>query len=204
VTSIAKLIAFLIFALICLLIARSRDEGKRRRLVLLLIAYFVLAQLELGFTQADAWPFSPYRMMHGIARLDVDLWRVGFFGVDSQGREWRVDPFAWEGVPDWYLQFYFMTKYKQQDDASRRIALAHLYKLAERYRAEIVERGSLPPASSLGIAGAPQMWIFRREPAVPHERYRAFRVYREDWLTQEKLADPRRQTRQLLGEYRPQ
>lgn len=198
--ALAKLAAFGVFVLLCALIATARDRNRRRRLIFLLIGFFVAIQLEMGLTQHDAWPFTPYRLMHGIADLSVECWRVGFFGVDANGREWRVDIWAWRPMPDWNLQFFFTARFKNLSKPDKEQALRHLAALAERDRAATVSRGAPRPPSPLGPLTAPQVWMFPRSKDVPATPYRSFRVYDEVWLSKDKLAG-RADKRTLLGEY---
>jgi hypothetical protein len=198
--SLARLAAFIIFGLLCVAVARAQQWETRRRRVLALFAYVVLIQLVIGISQKDSWPFTPYRMMHGIANLDVDLWRVSFYGVDDSGREWRVDPYAWEAIPDWHLQLWVVTAFKKLPPEQKQQTVEILFAQAERYRAATISRGRLPYPSFLGPFSAAQLWMFDREAAVSPNPYRGFRIYREDWTGRSRMAKPPVDKRVLIAE----
>jgi hypothetical protein len=168
--------AFLLFAGLCIAIAIARAEETRRKRIVMLAAYVVAIHLIIGISQKDAWPFANYRLMHGLAPADAELWRYGFYGVDAQGREWRIDPYAWRSMSDWHLQNWFLGGYSRLPAEQKPEAMAWLYKLAEAQRVRLAQGGT--NISPLGPLSARQLWLFPRELSVPHEPYRAIRVYR--------------------------
>lgn len=191
-------------ALLVYLVARIRWERspeRRKRRVLLLLLYICAAHLAIIVMQRDNWPISNYRLLHGRARLETgQLFRIGFFGVDKQGREWRIDPYAWRGISDWHLQYWFEVHFAALNQEERKQVVRWLYGLAEGQRGELA-RGKTSP-SILGPLTAPQWWMFPRELAVPAEPYVALRVYKDTWYPGPVLIDSSRITRKLVDEWR--
>jgi hypothetical protein len=179
----------------------TRSAVWRRRFVLFLASYLVLAHLVIGISQKDAWPITTYCLLHGKADLrGGELFRFGFFGVDSHGREWRIDPYAWRAMGDWHLQYWFFINDKKLSAAERQTSLAWLYTLAERQRQRLA-RGEAA-ISWLGPISAPQWNLIPRELAVPAEPYRAFRVYKDTWYPADVLTGEKNYKRKLVGEWR--
>ncbi len=173
----------------------------RRRFIVLLTAYVIVTHLIIGVTQKDAWPITNYCLMHGRADLrHAELYRYGFFGVDKDGREWRIDPYAWHSMSDWHLQLWFYIHFAKLSPPDQQQALGWLYGLAEEQRAQLA-RGD-PSISWLGPVSAPQWWMFPRELAVPPEPYRALRVYKDTWFPATIIFDRKPVTRKPVGEWR--
>ena len=159
---LAYAFTFVVLLLLCASIRFAKSPAARRRRILLLAGYLVLGHLAVGVTQKDAWPITNYCLMHGPADLHkAELFRYGFFGVDAAGREWRIDPYAWRSASDWDLQYWFEVVFKKQlSPAEKDEALAWLYQLAERQRAQLA-RGNTS-ISPLGPLSAPEWWMFPR------------------------------------------
>lgn len=201
-TAVIKFAGLAVLLIACAAIAREKKWEARRRLIVLLTVYISVAHLVVGFRQIEAWPFAPYRLLHGIAQLDAENWRISFYGVDRSGREWRIDPYAWKSIPDWHLQWWFMRRWENLSEPAKLDALQFLFTRAEANRQEIRQHGGLPRHSILGPLAAPQWWMFPREPAAPAEPYRQFRVYKEVWTGEGRIKDLSSGRRTLLGEWR--
>ncbi len=201
VVSLVQLAAFLVFVVLCAAIPSARERTQRRRRIVALAAYLVVTNLAIGITQKDAWPLTNYRLMHGLVNPMSEEWRVGFFGVDRSGREWRIDPHTWRAISDWHLQFWVLKQFENSSPAEREEVLRHLLWLAEKDRAFVTARGRLPNHSLLGPLAAPQWWLWNREPRVPREPYAKIRLYKEIWTFEDKLATGRNRERKLLGEW---
>ena len=88
-TALIKFAGLAILLIACAALGREKQWQARRRLIVLLTVYISVAHLVVGFRQIEAWPFAPYRLLHGIGRLDAENWRISYYGVDGRGREWR-------------------------------------------------------------------------------------------------------------------
>src|SRR6267378_1502877 len=100
IVSLGQVAAFLVFVALCAAIPRAVNWTQKRRRILALAAYIAIIHLAIGISQKDAWPLTNYRLMHGMVNLGSEEWRVGIFGIDGSGREWRVDPYAWRSISD--------------------------------------------------------------------------------------------------------
>lgn len=201
--------AFALLIVLCIRIALAQPFAVRRKRVLQLALYLVVAHLAVGVTVKDAWPITDYALMHGIAGLAGELSVFTFYGVDAEGREWRIDPYAWKSISEWHLHFWFWIYYARQlHPDQQHEALGWLYRLAEEQRARLA-RGDTA-ISVLGPASAPQWFMFQRQLHVPAEPYRGIRVYLETFTIGGAIAEaeqPLRVTRghldrKLMGEWK--
>ena len=208
--AIVQLGGFVLLIVFCARVALTRDPQSRRKRILELATYVVVAHIAIGVTQRDAWPITNYRLLHGRANLDGELSLFRFYGVDSNGREWRIDPYAWRSISEWHLHFWFWIVYARRlAPAQRQEALAWLFELAEKDRARLA--GGDTSISPLGPLSAPEWWLFQRQVKVPPQPYRAFRVYLETFNVAGAIAEARQPDsqmrdhleRKLMGEWKP-
>ena len=204
IVSLLQLASLVAFVALCAWIPRAADWASKRRRILMLAAYIVTSHLVIGISQKDGWPIANYRLMHGKANPGSEFWRIGFFGTDAAGREWRVDPYAWRSTSDWHLQFWFYIHFETASAADRQQVLREIYGHAERSRGFVAREGRLPWPSILGPLTAPQWWLFDREQSAPPQPYRSIRVYKEAWVWKERLENGTIGERKLLAEWSPQ
>jgi hypothetical protein len=197
VITIVQVAGFLLLIALCLRVAMARSAESKQKRVLHLAAYIVLTHLAIGITQKDAWPITNNRLMHGLAPPSGELSLYRFYGVDSDGREWRVDPYAWRSISAWHLHFWFWVNYKNLTPAQRQTALAWLFDRAEQQRAELAAGDTA--ISPLGPLSAPEWWGFERDLKVPAQPYRAFRVYLETFTVAGAMAEAEQPFRALKG-----
>jgi hypothetical protein len=201
-----------VFCLLLILlgvVSMARSIQSRKRRIIALAGYVFFIHLAIGITQKDAWPITNYRLLHGIAAPAAEMWRYRFNGVDSNGHEWPIDPYAWRGaISDWHLQFSVYGTFEKLPYTRQQEALAWLYKLAELERARLAKGDQ--SVSPLGSLSAPAWYLFPRELSVPQEPYRGLRLYKETFLVRDAMTAARRGERagdykfprKLLGEWR--
>jgi hypothetical protein len=206
-TLVAQILTFVLFIALCARIRLARSSETKRRRVIELASYIVVVHLAVGVTQKDAWPITNYCLMHGLAPPQGEIWRFSFYGVDQNGREWRVDPYAWRSISDWHLQYWFFIHFNKLAPSQKHEALAWLSTLVERQRAQLAQGNT--SISPLGRLSAPEWWMFQRELVVAPKPYRAFRVYQELFHVADAMAAANlpgetgrhRVPRKLLGEW---
>lgn len=207
IVQIAGLVALIALAA---RITIARTPEVRRRRVVELTVYIVVTHLAVGITQRDAWPITTNRLMHGLAPPASDISLFTFYGVDDDGREWRIDPYAWRSISEWHLHFWFFINFREKlTPDQQHEALAWLLGLAEKRRAQLAAGNSA--ISPLGPVSAPQFWMLERQPNVPSTPYRALRVYLETFTIAGAMAEaqePYRIVKQhvdrvFVGEWKP-
>jgi hypothetical protein len=190
--------AFVLLVALCARVALARSFESRRKRVLQLAAYIIAAHLGIGITQKDAWPITNYRLMHGRATLAGELSRFTFYGIDPDGREWRIDPYAWRSISDWHLHFWFWINFTRNlSAAQQQQALAWLFGLAEQQRSRLAMGDT--SISPLGRLSAPEWWLFERQINVSPQPYRAFRVYLETFTIGGAIAEAEQPYRVMKG-----
>lgn len=190
--------AFVALIALCARVALARSVDARRKRVLHLAAYIIVAHFAIGITQKDAWPITNYRLMHGIAGPAGELSLFTFYGVDAGGREWRIDPYAWKSTSNWHLHFWFWINFTRTlTPAQQQQALAWLFRLAEQQRASLAKGDT--SISPLGVASAPEWCMFQRQTTVPAQPYRAFRVYLETFNIGGAMAEAEQPYRIMKG-----
>jgi len=214
VTALAVIMAiefagFVLLLLLCARVPLAHSKESRRRRILQLAGYIIVAHLAIGLTQKDAWPITNYRLMHGLAPPTGELSLFGLYGIDGNGREWRIDPYAWRSISHWHLHFWLWQNFKKLAPAQQQLALAWLYGLAESQRAELAAgHRSISP---LGLFSAPEWWLYERQISVPAQPYRALRLYLETFTVAGAIAEAQRPEgkprdhldRELIGEWKP-
>jgi hypothetical protein len=197
-TPVAQLAGFLLLVGLCARVAVARSFDLRRRRILHLALYIVVTHLAVGISQKDAWPITTNRALHGLARPTGDLTLFAFYGVDGDGREWRIDPYAWRSISDWHLHFWFWINFRQDlTPGQQQQVMQWLYGLAEQQRSRLAAGDA--SISPLGPASAPEFWLFERRLTVPSEPYRALRVYLETFTVAGAMAEAEQPYRVVKG-----
>lgn len=198
---IIRLGAFLIVPLIGTWIMFS--IGRRRRLaVWTLFGYIVVMHAVVLVRQKEAWPFASYQGLHGRGRLDALLWRIDFVGIDSSGKEWVIDPEAWDAVHQVPLQLWAYNYLVRLDPAERARVMKFLYDTAEKGRQRLAAGKRTGAERWLGPLAMPYWYRLERHRAVPAEPYAGLRIYQVGWRAGERVEDPRAESRVRLASYR--
>ena len=179
----------IVLVFLCARVTVARSVDSRRKRVLQLASYIIATHLVIGLTQKDAWPITNYRLMHGLAPPTGELSLFGLYGVDANGREWRIDPYAWRSISHWHLHFWLWLNFvgHPQPEQEQQRAMAWLFGMAEAQRAQLASgHRSISP---LGPFSAPEWWLYERKTAVPAEPYRALRLYLEGFTVAGAIAE---------------
>jgi hypothetical protein len=176
------------------------DGPARRSAVHRLLAYIVALELAVGVLQWDDWPFTSHTIAVGRARADSRVCATTLYGLDADGREWRLDPYTFTPVYDSILQYWLEQALGRLTDAQRRRALSFLLDRAEESRRRLAAGRALGPERLLGPLGGPYWLLLPRSLAVPPTPYSGLRAYSSCWTVAEGpgLSTPR----QVLAEYR--
>jgi hypothetical protein len=67
----------------------ARKRAAERRAADPLLAYTLAVSLAVGISQIEAWPFSNWALVHGLAPARMASWQIE--GIDASGRAWPVD-----------------------------------------------------------------------------------------------------------------
>jgi hypothetical protein len=192
--------AFVILLLLALVVARS-SGARRRRTVLALAAYLIGIHFALAVTGRDWWPFSHHRLFHGLSPTHVELWEVEVCGVDTSGREWRIDERAWSPLSDTILQQWLERAFTGLPPPDQEKVMRFLLVRAEADRVRAAAGSGRGFERYLGPLAAPFWWMHSARPSSPVS-YRGLRIYVDTWRPRDRLADPRQTQRRLIGELR--
>jgi hypothetical protein len=192
--------SFLAFLALGWRVARLGDGPARRRAIHVLLAYVVVLSGAVGVLQWDDWPFTSHTIAVGRARADSRVCMTRLYGLDGEGREWRLDPYTFTPIYDSILQYWLEQALGRLTDAQRRRALSFLFERAEESRRRLAAGRALGHERILGALGAPYWLLLPRSPAVPPTPYAGLRAYSSCWTVAQGpgLATPR----QVLAEYR--
>jgi len=192
---ILRLVAYLAVIGIGVFIATSR--GRRRRIaVVFLFAYVGALHAAVLITQKEAWPFGSYQTLHGIAGVDYYIWRMDFVGVDRNGREWILDPWAFDSLYRVPLQMWAVGYMKKLPPHEQRDALAYMLGVAERSRQRQAVGRRVGPERWLGMAAMPDWYALPRVQAVSPEPFTSLRLYYVEWTARKRV-----EHRTLYAEY---
>lgn len=201
-TQLAAVLALAILLLLGLLIARCSSLVWKRRLISGLILYLLAVHAAVTIKDRDLWPFSNYRLLDGLAPSNDEDWRIEFYGVDSNGREWLVDPLSWSPASDWVMQQWFIRFFRPLPEARRAEVLDFLFRKAESARSRLASGRRIGNESLLGDAAAPYWLPAARPSRFSPEPFRKLRVYEVWFLPSERVSGQRRERRRdLVGEH---
>jgi hypothetical protein len=197
---LVRLASFLAFLALGWRVTRLHEGPARRRAIHQLVVYVVALNLAVGVLQWDDWPFTSHTIAVGRARADSRVCATTLYGIDGDGREWRLDPYTFTPVYDSILQFWLEQALGRLTDAQRRRALSFLLDRAEESRRRLAAGRALGHERLLGPLGAPYWLLLPRSPAAPPTPYSGLRAYSSCWTVAEGpgLKTPR----QVLAEYR--
>jgi hypothetical protein len=181
-------------------IRRARGGTPRRRAVHAFLVYVLAVHGAAGVLQRDAWPFTSHTIAVGRARADSRVCRTEIAGVDADGREWPLDPYAFTPVFDSILQYWLEQSERRLAAADRARVLAFLLERAEESRARRAAGGRLGPQRVLGPLGAPYWLLLPRVPATAGTPWRGLRAYSSCWRPAERLAGAAAE-RRLIAEH---
>jgi len=196
-----KLLAFLFFFALGALVMRSAGDERRRTVSLFIL--FVLGVSGLaGVTQWDVWPFTNNMLATGRGTDESHERWLAFYGVDSSGREWRLDPYTWSPVFDSVMQTWISMRYDELSRAQQEEVQHFLLTRANETREALAAGHRIGYEKYLDALGCPYWWRLKRWKDVPHEPYRAVRVYRMDFQVGAMVRGDHRVTRTLFMECR--
>jgi len=192
---ILRLFAYLAVIATGALIAASRGR-RRRAAVVFLFAYIAALDGVALITKKELWPFGNYQALHGRAHLDVNIWRIDFAGVDAAGREWVLDPWAFDSVYRVPLQLWADAYMRTLTHDERQQTLAWLLDTAERNRQRMAAGRRVGAERWLGAFALPNWYALKREPAVSPEKFTALRMYHVEWTASRRV-----EHRWVIAEY---
>jgi hypothetical protein len=197
---LVRLASFLAFLGLGFRVMRFGLGPARRRAVHRLLAYVVLLNGAAGVLQWDDWPFTSHTIAVGRARPDSRACTTLLYGLDADGREWRLDPYTFTPVYDSILQYWLEQGLPRLSGPQRQRALSFLLGRAEESRRRLIAGRALGHERLLGPLGAPYWLLLPRSLAAPSSPYSGLRAYSSCWTVAE---GPGLSTaRQLTMEYR--
>ena len=181
---LVRLASFLAFLALGWRVQRLGGGPARRRAVHQLLAYVVAVNLAVGVLQWDDWPFTSHTIAVGRARADSRVCATTLYGLDGDGREWRLDPYTFTPVYDSILQYWVEQALPRLDEAQRGRVLAFLLARAEESRRRLAAGRAIGPQRLLGDHGADYWLRLPRKERVPPGPYARLRVYSSCWTTE--------------------
>lgn len=198
-----RFVTFLVFVWLGLRIAWTKVPEVRRFRINVFLAYTFAIHLAVGVFQRDDWPFSPYPLMRGRWDAKWQYMKVVVVGVDANGREWDVDPMAWSPVFPLVLQEWFYTQFPQLPANEKRRDAEFLFAKAENARQQTLAGRRFGNERLLGVAAAPDWWLYKRVRHTSATPFTGLRIYRELWYPERRAADPKDFKRVLIYEHAP-
>jgi hypothetical protein len=198
-----RLLSFLLFVALGLRVRRTRDERGRRRAVQQLLAYVLALSAAVGAAQWDDWPFTSHTLAVGRPRADSRVCQTRFLGLDADGREWRLDPYAFTPVYDSILQYWVEQALPRLDEPGRQRALGFLLARAEQSRRRLARGAAIGPQRRLGPAGASYWLMLPRHTEAPAAPYAGLRILSGCWSTRSALGQEAPPAWRLLAEWPP-
>lgn len=193
--------SFLLFLLLGLRVRRLESWRSRRSGAAFLIGYVLVLSAVIGVLQWDDWPFTCHNIAVGRARADSRICMTHVYGVDRDGREWRMDPYSWTPVYDSILQFWLEQGLPRLTPPERERVLAFLLERAERSRRRLAAGRPIGYQRLLGAAGAPYWLLLPRAGKVPSEPYAGLRTCEVCWTPARLLAGDEGRVRRVTAEY---
>jgi hypothetical protein len=157
VTSAARAALFLVFVALSIIASlTARDEVKRRR-TQRFIVLAVLASLAAGLTGREAWPFSAWPMDNAL--MPGNFQYLMPVVADAQGKEYPVDPRAFEPVSWIDLSTWFAAR-SASDSVAVRETGPWLLRVLRGARARAARHDDVGRfRRRLGIFAAPHTFI---------------------------------------------
>lgn len=195
-----KFLAFALFLFLGIRIAGARTPDSRSRTVSLLIAQVLLVSGFVGVTQIDAWPFTSYTLAAFRPRPRVPVCTLDFYGVDSGGREWPVDPLSFSPVYLSIVQTWGELTYPALTKPQQREAMRFLVDRAESGRASLQATKRVGFERLLRGGWDRYWWLLPRHREVPSTPYIALRIYRTCGVPEDLLDHGGPLERRLIAE----
>ena len=160
--------------------------------------------LAVGFTQVEAWPFTNWALVHGLAPPRMSSWEIE--GLDATGRAWPVDARVLQPMaPEEFGSWMFSRLPRLSDDARARLG-RFLLERAEAGRARLVAGEPVGGNERvLGPLAAP--FHFQQKPVwhgpadVPAAPFVAVRVQVLEWDVEARRRDESQVTRREILRY---
>jgi len=200
---VLRTVPFALFLVLGARVALARDEVVRRRRVNVLFVGVLAIQAIVGATQIDAWPFSPHRLMAAdVRQRSAPVTVIALRGLDSDGREWRIDPLAWSPLYSADISDWFEVVAPRAAPSERDAVLAFLYARAEEARRLRAAGRRVGNERWLGPLAAPDIFVAPPSEGPPPGPFAGLKVYRLTWNPADYARHPEHVDRQLLAEYR--
>lgn len=186
-------------------VAARRRPGERRAADALL-AYTLAVSLAVGITQIEAWPFSNWALVHGLAPPRMASWQLE--GIDASGRAWPVDARVLQPLaPEEFGSWMFARVPRLPAEARARLG-RFLLDRAEAGRRRLREGRRVGTNEVvLGRLAAPfhfqQKRVWHAPGDVPATPFAAVEVSVLEWDVEERRRDDTRVTRRALLRYPP-
>ena len=185
---VARLLVFAAFVALGVAVARRPDRGRVDRLV----AYVLAVSLAVGLTQVEAWPFTNWALVHGLAPARMSSWEIE--GIDAAGRAWPVDPRVLQPLaPEEFGSWMFARVPRLPDDARARVGL-FLLERAEAGRRRLLG-GEAVGGNELLLGPLAAPFHFQQKPVwqgpadVPPAPFVAVRVQVLEWDVEARRRD---------------
>lgn len=179
-------------------------RGRRRLAVSGFLVYTLGLAVFAGLTQRDLWPFTAWTLVSGNV---PQPWRTTrLVAVDAGGREFMVDPRAWEPLSVDELRAWLLQEFPGLDDRARDRVMADLLTRVNGARQRV--REGRPPGTNARFLGPLTAPLFLLHPHVwqapedvPAEPFAHLRYYEETWQLDGSWQGEQTVRRRLLREY---
>jgi hypothetical protein len=197
---IARLLAFASFVALGVAVALRAERRRADRL----IGFVLVLSTAVGLTQVEAWPFTNWALVHGLAPPRMSSWEIE--GIDASGRAWPVDARVLQPLaPEEFGSWMFSRVPRLPDDARARVG-RFLLERAEAGRQRLLEGGVVGGNELLlGPLAAP--FHFQQKPVwngaadVPRAPFVAVRVQVLEWDVEARRRDESAVARHVFLRY---
>lgn len=206
VVDLFRLAAFVAMVALGLLTAwRLRRGVAGPRVVDPLLVYVLAASITVGLVQIESWPFTTWALIHNVSPKQIRTWEM--VGLDAAGRGYTIDPRVLEPMAPEEFGAWLFSRFGQLAPPAQTSIVRFIIERAESGR-QRVRRGTSVAANDrfLGPLSAPYHFepplVWRSTADVPATPFVGLQLWVLQWNVEERLADDRRVSRQLLFELR--
>ena len=204
VVDLLRLGVFTGFVALGLVTAWRLRRGAGPRAVDPFLLYVLAASIGVGLVQVESWPFTTWALIHNMSPKRARTWEM--VGLDGAGRGYLIDPRIFQPMAPEEFGAWLFSRFRQLSPSGQADIARFILERAESSRQRVIRGEPVGTNNSLlGPLSAPyhfQPFLVWRSPVdVPSGPFAALQLWELEWNVEERFADDRRVSRQLLFEF---
>jgi hypothetical protein len=205
VVDLLRLGVFTGFVVLGLATAWRLRRGAALRAVDPFLVYVLAASIGVGLIQVESWPFTTWALIHNVSPKRAKTWEM--IGLDGAGRGYLIDPRIFQPMAPEEFGAWLFSRFRQLSPSGQANIARFILERAESSRLRVSQGKPVGPNDSLlGPLSAPYHFqppvVWRSPGDVPSESFAGLQLWELEWNVEERFADERRVSRQLLFEFR--